>query len=85
MQYQIELVIKALFWKNVPPQTANILPQVRINNEQAGSVMDYAPLRQFWTPLFIYLLLLAVYLVILGIGLAGLASALRRHWRRVGR
>ena len=47
--------------------------------------MDYDPLRQFWTPFFVYLLLLGVYLITLGIGLAGLASALRAHQRRAGR
>jgi hypothetical protein len=38
--------------------------------------MEYDRLRDFWTPFFAYALLLGVYLFILGIGLAGLVSAL---------
>ena len=48
-------------------------------------VMDYNPLRQFWTPFFACVLLLGVNLVLLGIGLAGLASALHTRRRRVNR
>jgi hypothetical protein len=39
-------------------------------------------LRDFWTPLFVYSTLLGVYLIILGIALAGLVSALdERRYR----
>jgi hypothetical protein len=36
-------------------------------------------LRDFWTPLFVYLNLLGVYLLLLGIALAGLVSALKKR------
>jgi hypothetical protein len=35
--------------------------------------------RDFWAPLFTYLLLLGVYLIILGIALVGLVSVIRKH------
>jgi hypothetical protein len=41
-------------------------------------------LRNFWTPLFAYLNLLGVLLVILGIALAGLVSALLERERKAG-
>jgi hypothetical protein len=39
-------------------------------------------LRTFWTPLLTYLALLGVLLIFLGIGLAGLASAIRDRERK---
>jgi hypothetical protein len=39
----------------------------------------------FWTPFLAYSLLLAVYIIILGIALAGLAAALRAREREAGR
>ncbi len=36
-------------------------------------------LKDFWTPFFAYWTLLGVELVILGVGLAGLVSVLRRR------
>jgi hypothetical protein len=39
----------------------------------------YNLLRNFWLPMFAYSLLLGVQLLLLGIALAGLGSALRRR------
>jgi cbb3-type cytochrome oxidase subunit 3 len=46
--------------------------------------MDYEAFRalnDFWMPRFAFLALLGVYLIILGIGLAGLVTALRKRER----
>jgi len=42
---------------------------------------EYNELRNFWTPLLAGLLLLGVYLVILGIAIGGLVSAMRNRDR----
>jgi hypothetical protein len=39
-------------------------------------------LKDFWTPFFAYWALLGAELIILGVGLVGLVSALRRHASR---
>jgi hypothetical protein len=40
---------------------------------------NYNEFREFWTPFFVYVTLLGVYLIILGIALGGLVSALRKR------
>jgi hypothetical protein len=43
---------------------------------------DYDHLRNFWTPLLAYSLLLGIQLLLLGIALAGFLSAWRKHGPR---
>jgi hypothetical protein len=40
---------------------------------------EYNEFREFWTPFFVFITLLGVYLIILGIALGGLVSALRKR------
>jgi hypothetical protein len=40
---------------------------------------EYNEFREFWTPFFVYVTLLGVYLIILGIALGGLVSVLRKR------
>ena len=40
---------------------------------------EYNEFREFWTPFFVFITLLGIYLIILGIALGGLVSSLRKR------